>query len=342
MPARVPKQQSVLSYEGARVAQPVRAADWGVIADAFNYTLGRGQPIIPAYCPESGVVTKGTTLTFRNTIWPRYAATHRLWVVSVTAVSTCILTFTSPSGAATTWTQAASVDSSTPRAQLIVETITSRTVAETQISWTLVNSLSSATSVTVNSVACYELPRGTMPSTAAELGIDGDTLRPQLPIFDGTTLGQSVGAIASRMATLRDETNRGSVFQHARASGGGISTTSGAYVSLFAADPTFQARHLYNGTILGKIELRAYIKTGAATTGNIRFTMASGASIVTAIPTSVAGAWLNCGAIDANTFDLTRTYGLRGGVRDACSIQFQRTAGVNSVTVETISCGQAA
>jgi hypothetical protein len=338
MTATVPERVWYPERSGVLVGDPVRGPHWSSIAPALNHLLGRGGTLIP-WTSLNESLLKSATHTYRFTIWPRYQATHRVWLVSAvgsSAISGSQLTFTDPSGDSSSFV--VGEDESWVRSpHLHVEEIAARTSSETQVLVTISNATSPSENATTLGIACFEIPRPELAVDANDYGIDLATIGGGLSIYEDQ--GKSLGGVGQAISHAVAATRRRGLFHFARRAGGGnLAFSGGAYAELLSFRPTFLDRFLYASNTVQTVPVRIYTRSGAGTTGNVRLTMANGDTLTFAITAADSGTW-RTGSIDVHAEDLSTADGRRSTTWDTCTVEGQRTAGANSLYLESMSIG---
>lgn len=338
--ALVPIAPLLLGYGGVYSAKPVRggATQWAAYAQAANHLLGRGGALIPqALCRAT--LDQNSTTSLRFKVWPRYACRRRLWISTYhvnAIVNNVKVRFTDPSAGTSDTTF--SVAATTQRFQHVhVEDVATpaSTVTEVVPGWAEIND---KTPVTIECVACYEIPRTELTLDANEYGVDLTSCYASRPIYTAT--GKGPGAVSTAVQQAETIAQRAGLFHFARSTNYAPGTTSAAYAPVFLADsvPVFLGRKLYTLSTVRTLQVHCRASSGAATSGNIRFTMTNGDSLVLAVTLNMAASWLS-GELDVDCEDLSVSDGRRSARYDKCTIEWQRTAGASTVNIESISIG---
>lgn len=329
---RIQDSFPVCSADGVRNGHACRAIHLRPVADALNWLTGHGQHLIPATRTDGkSTIAIGATRTHRMQLMSRVQATHRVWFISARAG---ILTFTDPSGGSSSWGYIGA-----PITLRHVETITAPADGPVAVSWTLANSASSSVVADVDGVTCFELQRRDLALSATDDAVDGDTIVTlsggvPAPILDADAY-TSIGALSRGLANARTKDNR-TLFEWSAPSGDGFQTTSASFVPLFEEGPVLLASKMYRASVTGEVTAQFYVRTGAATTGEVRVTMTSGATITGTIATATGGAWVSL-TFDVDCEDLAESDGRRASRDDVCTIEVRRTAGAGGVDIETVS-----
>lgn len=339
--ATVPLVAPYLSRAGIYSGDPVRggAPQWGGIATATNALLGRGNTLIP-HSMVVQALSAGATKTLRFKIWPRYACRRRLWISTYRTKGTaagCAVTFTDPSAGTSVYT----FGTGSAGGHFVhqhVEDVATPAASETAVAptWALAGSATGSPELLY--VACFELPRPDLTLDANEYGIEIAKSNAGRMLY--TTTGVGPGACATGIAAAETIAQRAGIFAFARDTGSALSTTSGVDADIFLAGavPVCLGRKRYTTSTVTTLQVRAYCRAGATTEGTITITMTSGDSATLAITSGMAAAWLT-GEIDVDCEDLSVADGRRSARYDKATIQWKRTAGANSIYLESLIFG---
>lgn len=337
MPAVVTPQPLGVGYSGIVSGGAVSPTEWTAIANAYNGLVGMGSALIPV-CVPSVTLAADDSFTLRARVWPRYAATHRLWILS-TGLDVTPWDFTDPSGGTRTWTSSPVYG----RQVTHVETIAARTGAETTLECTVHATLGGV----LTSIGCIELPRGFLAIdgelTGHDAGLEPAFIRTGLPITDDYS-GNGIGFIAREMRSLRDTVRRTGVWAWFSGDDGEWATSSSSFVKVAGttgAYPAALVRQLFNGQTLGTLQLAAYAYATSGG-GEIRWTMASGAVVTAAVPIggSSAPALIRT-QIEVDCEDLAASDGRRSSRDDFCTIE-ARAVGGGEVRIQSLTAGEGA
>lgn len=298
----------------------IRGGTWMAVCDAVNYLLGGTSRTL---IPHSYVgMTDGGTFTLRYKIWPSYQATHRIWMLGLYSTAGENFTFTDPSGGSSTW----SIFGAQTRQH--VETISSRTSAVT----TLAMSLTGTDDTHLQSLACFEIVRPSLAVDANDYGAELTSFYGTTPIYDGT--GQSLGCLHDSITTAL--ALRRTLFQWAATTVDAIAVTSGSAIPVLSYDVPLLDRQLYRNETQVGVTVWVYTRSGAGTTGEVIFTMTSGGTLTISITAADSGTW-RTGTLNVDAEDLSTLDGRRSARFDQCAITARRTAGANSIFVDSIS-----
>lgn len=337
--AFVPLGAPLLSRRGIYSTRVVRggAVQWGGFADASNHLAGRGCALIP-HAMSGQDLTVGADETLKFWVWPRYAARRRLWVSTyinrASAVTGARVTFTDPNSGQSNADVSGIAGTRVVHQHVEDVGTPSATAGQLAPKWHLDSGASKA--VTLLSVSCFELPRPDLVLDTNEYGVERDTLESGRPIFKGT--GRGVGAVATAVQALDAVAARNGIFHFARDTSAQLSTTAGAWTPVFLSPPVGLGRKRYTTSTTATVSVYARCSSGAGTTGDLRFTMASGATLTLSITSAMSSSWLN-GSLAIDCEDLTVADGRRSSRYDTCTVEWQRTAGANAINLESISIG---
>ena len=341
MTARVPVTFANPSRLGIASGKPVRGAHMVGVGDALNYLLGRGTVLLPATHPEGSSIAAAATATYHVELWEKEQAKYRIWylrpIVSPSTGGWAQGTFTDPSGGQLVFdileTDAEHRVIST--GIFHVETITTRANGPTPVTVTLANDAASTGDIVLQSLACYELPRTELALDATDLGVDTDTMRADLPIFDAPYL--SIGGLSRTIASAQAYDAR-VLFAYIRKAGNGIEYKSGTQAAIFDEGPVIQPSHQYRGETVRKVYALVYAYCDVGTAGTIKFLAASGDSVTINI-VATTGTWVS-GEFDVYAEDLSTADGRRSSTTEIVTILAQRTSGAGSIYIETIQLAE--
>lgn len=335
--ASVPLAPLALSRAGVQSGRPVRggAAQWASYAAQANHLHGRGGVTIPWSCIDSDL-SIGATQTYRFRVLPRYAATHRTWRFTLATSGAGGLVFgvfTDPSGGTASY----SMSGTWVRTYDHVETISSRTASESELAPTFSLDAASTKTARLLAITCVEHPRADLAIDTNDYGTKVSTCQPGGEIADYAA-GYSLGSVAVATKSAASLSQRNGLFALSRDTTNALNTTSAAYTRVLplGADPVIIGRQLYRSATTRTVKVAAYAYGGdGSTTGNLRFTMGSGDSLVLAIA-SATPSWLT-GEVDIDSEDFSvGATGNRQTPGDKCVIEWQRTAGTKAVYLESI------
>lgn len=334
MTSTVPQYRLVTDVSRVRSSMLVRASQWNTGAQLTNWIAGRGNMEIPCHVPGS-FDTTATTYHYR--IKPRYQTTRyalSVWVVTddLTELESPF-ELTVPAGG-TVYNGTAHYPWKPYAPLTVFVDRASQSSSETDFSFTI-DPLGS------DFIACYAASLEALPRyqlAAADGGSDATLFRPGQQIAEENL----ADALSDQVNLLRDSARR-AVFHHSWGTAGAFSTTSGSFVTAASARPVL-GRKLYSGDTTRTLNarFRAYCSDGS-TSGEVRLTNTSGASVTVAIPTSTTTAtWFPSTAGAASSFtawceDNTTADGLQASTHDLHTVELRRTAGAGSVRLESVS-----
>lgn len=332
MSATVPETCPIVSAAGVVSADPVRGATWQDLGAASNHLLGRGGVLLPLTALGAPTATKGTTLTYRIALWPRYQATHRVWTVVVApadAGAEGIVSFADPSGGSSFW----SVTNRTPPTSYRhVETITSRTGSQVDVTVSITVDGSGVDCVPV-ALGCYEVARPELALDANDGGVDLRDLGGGMPIYAST--GHSIGGVIDGSEAAVSVVRRCGLLYALRDAVSPFSFTTTSYVNPLAGVSEALDRKLYRSETVRACNVRAYGSTGATTTMDVRLSATNGDSLVLSWAAGDSGSW-KFGTFDVNVEDLADARGLQGGAPDLITIEGKRTTGSNAAHLTSV------
>lgn len=339
MTVRVPELPPWAGYLEACSAKPVREAT--IYAMALNWLLGRGGTLIPwTRIGADNSVPIGGTRTLRFTIYPRYQATHRMWLVTGGASAPSSAVFTDPSGGTSTLTFSSDTSISSGEDQLAprvhVETITSRVDVATHVEVDFAVPGSALDAVKVVAIACFELPRTALELGGPDLGINQGSLVGGRPILADD--GVSLGGVAAAIEEAKEIAKRAAHFQYAVFDGGiDGAVSSGIYSNVFAARMPVLERFLYDGETRATVPVWVYTRSSATSSGDVLLTMDSGDTCTISVPTNDAGTWRS-GTLLVHVEDLAVADGRRASILDLLHVE-ARSTGVGDWWLESLMLG---
>lgn len=333
--ALVPPQLIDLGDAGVKSAYAVDGRDWTAVSRAYDAALGSWSALIPMCAPMVQVPAVSpyddVSLAPSFRVWPRYQASHRLWFYSLAALGegTFLSSFTDPSGGKTYQNV-----SGTTALLAHVETVSARTSIET----TLTPSIAFDVDGTLLAIGCYELPRvqlavGGSNLSTSDAGSDSGAEGPRLPITDDYA-GLGAGFVTRSTAALRDTARRCGLFAGAPYA----QSTSSTFAAVFQTPPIALGRFLYRGQTSSTMQLAAFVRASdATTTGEVRFTMASGAAVT--LPFGQSTGYVR-GQIAIDAEDLSAADGRRSTRDDTCTVELRRASGAGTVYLDTVTGGE--
>lgn len=343
MTATVPLRASLPRRDQVLPGRSVRAPTWQDLAGATHWALGRGAQLIPFGSPCGVALSDGVRYTFEWRVRPRYQTHCRRWTISAYAdAGGADLTIQAPTGG-TILTQAIGDISRHARPIDYVERLGAQADATTNLTLDIEPT---GSDVYIASIGCDEIPRLSLGVSANDKGMDLVRLRPSEPIwadeggadeglqqlFDSLDvnqeIGRRVGHLAWSVPYLADGISTDAF---------ALSTSSGTFANLFPLAVPFLARpgRLSAAGVLPTTQnLAVHVharNSVAGTSGEVRVTMASGASTTIAI-TGTSYAWFS-GTIAVHAEDMTTSDGRRSATWDDATIEHRRSAGAGTVHV---------
>lgn len=311
MSALVPAIRVDPDTGGIKIGQPVTAEQWGAMGSLANYLNGHGGMLIP-WCAIGHEVSSGGSGTFHFYVAPKDRAVQRVWCLHVTtntAGATATITCGSAS-AVTVRPETSAVGRTVP--VIVRESLAAKTSTAGDVSVTV---SASGGAVLVESLACYEQTRRVLAEDTTDYGVELESLRPRLPIYDGTN--ESVAGVIDAYKNL--DARRAGLFAWSTPTGSAIQITGGSYVDLFPLSPPCLGAITATGTTSTTVRCAAYAKVDSGT-GQVRFTAdQEGGNVVLSI-TSTTFAWV-VDDLDINAEDLTVADGRRNNVWEGLTIE---------------------
>jgi hypothetical protein len=332
MPATAPKRPIALSHASIISGATARGGQWVTAANEMNHILATATALIPTHAPDIAVAAAGTGI-MRFVVWPRYQATHRIWTFFIdTPADSADLTITFDSGVTATMRATTLED-----CRVFIEPLTGgdRVDVEKQIDVTVANDAASLATATIRLCSCHEITRSELEvEPSDDHGVVVETLASGMPIFDGSAEGFSVTSIGDGIETAWSSSRRAGFFAaHPFYSRVGVSG------SPFSRPFKVLGRKRHRTSTVATMQVRAYVRAGAGSTGAATFTMTSGDSITLTSGVAAAGSWLS-GEVDIDCDDFTDAYGRRSTRFDKCTVTFVRASGANTVNLDHVCAGE--
>lgn len=323
MSAELPLYRPEPSLTEIVVGAPVRGRLARELAHLLHWCNAHGMQVIPAHCPL--VAFNGTT-TLRYRMAPQGRAITRVWVVLLSqpeafsgGTTPARVEMQAPDSVVHTITPD-TVTSVTLAHTMVREDLTAKSEAEQVL--TLTFSYKAGTALaTIESVACWELPRAILTQDTYDRGVDLETCQAGQPIYD--SIGKSLGAITRNLAYSWP---RRSLIQY---SGYWMLFSAGTFTDFTPlAEPCLPHKTLRADTTL-TCKWAIYVKTAAATTGEVRVTTGiDGTTATETIATDTSGGWIT-GTIALRCDDPTTSDGLPAGGWETIMFAVRVTAGTN-------------
>lgn len=334
MTAIVPETCPLATATGIVNADPVRGVTWQDIGASANHLLGRGGVLIPTTCLYGTTIAKGATATYQVAIFPRYQATHRMWTFGLapSGGAQASVTFTDPSGGTTSREV---TDRTPPRVYTHLETISGRTAAEDQKTFTIAVAGASVADCQPLTIGCYEIARPELALDASDLGVDLAGLYGGLPIYAAT--GKSIGGVIDGIEAAVSTAKRNGILYVLAQSGDPFSFTTTSYVDpLSGTSIEVLERQKYRSETVRAMSVSAYGLTGATTTMDVRISAANGDSLVLSWTAGDTGSWKS-GTLDLSVEDLSHATG--GATSDQIVVAGKRTTGANAAHLLSVCVG---
>jgi hypothetical protein len=317
--------RATLSPTAIAEGAAVRSVEWQDAAALANYVRSMGSVLVPAFGPLR-TIAAGVKETFRFRTCTSGTTKQRVLLISLRSASTTVNTTGEvlvPSGGTSTIVSApASFSDVTATAIYFSTAITAPT--EVDIDFDV---QAGTTGVIVTSVAILEVPRFALDCNSTELGIDLNTVRAGDPVFDVDD--GSYAALGRAVLDARTNNGRRNGIWH-YFNPGGYTTTSAAYVDVFALYAPVLTRLLFTGVTARNVAIRVYASIPAGD-GTVRFTDASSGATV-GITVNGGDDWYPTTAgspagINVDCEDLTTADGLRAAAWDTLRCQVRSNTG---------------
>lgn len=271
----------------------VSARTWAAMADIVNYLAGRGSTQVPAYYPGN-TITAGSSVNYECRIGGTAATLTRLWFVrarSASSTQSTELTATVGSSAAT-----APFSSLRSNAPLVLIEDVATPAAEGSVTLALA-ATSGLANAEVDSIACYDIPRLSLDSTANK-SVNPDSFVPRTPIYDdGASSGNSTESIQGIIDSLRYFQNtsqmphpRRNHWQWAVPTADALTVTGGSYATIID-NIHYLPKRITSGASSTSIKFWVYAKVDSGSAA-LKF-RSSSIDLTTVSVTSTSGAWVN-------------------------------------------------
>jgi hypothetical protein len=322
MSATVAVRRPTARPDDILVAAPVRALTGLESAKLGNWLLGRGAQLIPPYAPLT-TVTATSELHYQFRVRPRYQALQRVWGFRLRAASPMEVTIEVPSGA-TAITAPVSTRRDTVHSFRIVETLGSQSDTEAEITCAIAPT--STTSLTIEGISCYEMPRGTLAVGGSDLGTElavyvvGQPIKATL--YDSIRAATSDPLVIGRRVSLSQWSVPATVAgatstAHAKATVG-----TGSYETIYSGLPVLTRKDAPSATTgLVTCKMLAWVSGGSA---DLRLNSSvHGASTAVNI-TNTSPAWSGAITLSVDCEDLSTADGLQGAVFDRLTPEMRK------------------
>lgn len=233
------------------VGRPVRGPTWRRMGELHNWLLGRGATLVAGYNPAS-TVPASSSRSFRFYVAPRVQARSRFWVLGLRKDpggqfgSDGVVEVTVEGQARGSITVSNDLTTNLYR---VIDPIVTPSATPAPIELILTNTDASF-EVTVDWIACYEVPAFELATNATEHGVELGSLQTQAPIYAAT--GQGPGGLALAAKQVRTTARRAGLFCWAvdldDTSARAVST-SATPSPLFLLDPVIQARRITDASL---------------------------------------------------------------------------------------------
>jgi hypothetical protein len=343
MSAVVPYKRTETRIGDILIGEPVRAQTWRETAMLLHWLRAHGMHVIPAHAPQMQLTATSTPESLFYRIQPQGLAIARVWVI--------VLRQEEPTGPPTP----AFVDVTLPNATvsrqspglgahraILFEALSSKSAAQADVELIFERTSGSA-NVWIESVSCYELPRGVLTLNTTDYGVDFETVRPGAALIDGDN--GSIGAIAENLTRAISWPRRmlwQQSFPLIDSDPGGAGNPTSA-VDLFELPIPVLPRRVAVGdtTFQATWNIRAVCE-GAGDTFVATITSGNNSNTDTIQFAGVTTeAWGTNGTIELDCEDVSKVDGVPSGGLETVQIAVHRTAGTGKVSVRSVALWEA-
>lgn len=334
---------------GRRIRGPRQQQD---MAYANNWLHGTGSSLVVSG-PRYKVLAPGDAYSPSFYAWPHEQNPNRVWVLSISVVSgTGAFGSIEVNGVELDPWVVIPVGANTQSFR-ILENVASPSDTPGPIDVVITNDPSSASSVIIQGVCCYELPRYDIEIYGGSTIPAENSLARGQAIYEGSANQSSIDGVIRSAANAPLQARRCALFNWAHDDGvtldetsdtGGTETDplgSGGYSNLFSDDIPVQTRCLWNPvTTAREIEYAIKLKVSAGT-GHVRL-RSSILDVVDFTVTSTSPTW-KTGTILTKVEDPSRHLidgGLRGGTLPEIRATFWNAGG--TITPYSVNFGESA
>lgn len=331
MSAELPYARPEPSPTEITVGAPVRGRLAREAAHLVHYARAHGMQVIPAHAPMLRI-DDGSPYPLYWTTEPSGYAIARVWVLSISQEEAQGDVYARMAVALpdtlTRTVHPTLVTGTDPTSWVFVEDLGAKTSAPTQLFAGFQRTAGGA-AVTVEGIACWELPRAILALDSTDDGIDVETCQAGQPIYDAAN--RSLGEVARGVASTWP---RRSLVQW---SGAPLEVDSGDWVDLFALPiPCIPHKTLRADSHLECV-WRVLFSTDTGTSGEVRVTTGIDATTDTLALGDGSLGWTESGAIEIRCEDLSDAAGKPGGAWETVQFAVRRTGGSGSIYVVAVS-----
>lgn len=337
-----------LAPTGIQIGKPVVGAQWTAGAYLANYLQGHGGTLIAANTPGSRSHAVGSSTNYRYYIWPRYTTRMRLWVVTLIANDEDAASGKFNVDGAEIGIWAIPADSATirlPHTFYFFETVT-RSASPTSLYVTLVIDSNAETTVSIQQIACYAVPRHYLVQDSNEVGSDVDSVRAGNIIYsdadgDSPAVYKSVSGVRYGSYQATEDCRRDGHYHWFDPDG--VTAATASYADLFPVYPEALGRKLWAADGAGQtqgrtLEWAVYGTTSGAeeVADAVKVTTISGNTATLTIGSATT--WYGPTTIAVDCEDLTDAKGLRDSTWETLQYEFKK--GENALVIYGISVGE--
>lgn len=311
---------------------PVRSYTMQGLEALALYVMGAGKVLIPHQLIVETIALGPNTGTYNFHVLTNQFSWRRAWLISLRGTTSGVITQASVSingGGATT------ISCPSARASVAPFVIFEDGIGGSQADSALTVAISSSATgaVEVISIACYEMPCGTL-QPVDDTAVPSTVLRPTDPVYLSSVGSVPYGVDNATVGAINAGRRAGMATFCLRAEGTGLATASGVAqnVWLSGCEPPMLGRFLYSGDTLRGITWRAYYKVTGGATAEFKTTMTNGAtSTITGV--SAAAVWSATGTINVDAEDLSTSDGRRSARWDVGALTYRISAGAGTVSL---------
>lgn len=280
------------------------------------------------------VIAKSAERIFNFRYKTRYAACQRIWLIGLraTALSAVTVTVKVP---ATTGTAVVVPVSNSDGARVhavYLEDLSSQTNATTSLT---IGFNATGNDVVLDSLTCFEVPRGQLVLNASEYGVDVESERAGERIFASSN--RSV--LGVRDALTNQDARRTALYSWAIPDNAPLTTTAAAYLGgagIFALGQPILARKLANAATTASVKWNVYAKITGGATGKVKLTTSQSAVSSEISVTGAGYAWQTDTAVSVQCDNMTASDGLQASLWDEMTFDF-KSDGVQTISIAAIS-----
>lgn len=306
------------------------ARELGALA---NYVRGKGMQVVPAHRP--GIYLSSTTPVsayFRTE--PSGFAIARLWVVvahqeEITGgIVGAELQLTFPNATTAIFAPDVLTGLATLAPRFFIEELSAKSYAQEDFAIEFQRK-SGTSAVTIESLACFEMPRAVLALDSVDEGVDLETVRSGQAIYDGAN--ESLGAVAE---SLSNSWARRTLFAQSFPE---LEVDSGSWTDLFTLAPTVVPHKTGRADTELVCRWDVRVRAGDGSTGGeVRITSGvdGNTDTLTLAVGATSDAWLGPGSITLRCEDVDTIDGLPGSSTwETVQVAVRRTAGTAPIYV---------